>query len=122
VSSFSESFKPSGKQGGRAAVLGERQDIVTRGTCVPASLSINNLGKALCPHELLLLRSPHSIIHSFLSSLHTCYLLCRHLKGMRGGGGNNQLVISQRMLSPLETGRNSEYQRRTFVAWQMRHQ
>jgi hypothetical protein len=45
MSSFSESFTPSGKQGG-AAVLGQECDIVTGETCIPASLNINNLGKA----------------------------------------------------------------------------
>jgi hypothetical protein len=37
-SSFSESFIHSGKRGG--------QDIVPRGTCIAASLNVNNLGKA----------------------------------------------------------------------------
>jgi hypothetical protein len=45
-SSFSESFIYSGKQGGGATVLWEGRDIVTRETCVPASLNVNNLGKA----------------------------------------------------------------------------
>jgi hypothetical protein len=45
MSSFSESFIPSGKQGCGAAVFRERQDIVTRGTCVPAFLNINKLRK-----------------------------------------------------------------------------
>jgi hypothetical protein len=49
VSSFSESFIPSGKQGG-AAVLREGRDIVTGGTCVPASLNVNNLGEAAILH------------------------------------------------------------------------
>jgi hypothetical protein len=34
---FRESFIPSGKQVGRAAVLGEGHDIVTGETCAPAS-------------------------------------------------------------------------------------
>jgi hypothetical protein len=46
--SSSESFIPSGKQGG--AVLREGHDIVTRGTCVPTSLNVNNLGKAAEMH------------------------------------------------------------------------
>jgi hypothetical protein len=46
LSSFRESFISSGKQGGGAAVLGEGPDIVTRETCVPASLNGNSLGKA----------------------------------------------------------------------------
>jgi hypothetical protein len=45
-----ESFIPSGKQGGGAAVLGEGRDIVTRETCVPTSLNANNLGKAAVLH------------------------------------------------------------------------
>jgi hypothetical protein len=45
VSSFNQSFISSGKQGGRATVLGEGRDIVTGETCVPTSLNINNLGK-----------------------------------------------------------------------------
>jgi hypothetical protein len=44
---------PSGKQGG-AAVLREGHDIVTRGTCVPASLNVKNLGKAAVLHFPLL--------------------------------------------------------------------
>jgi hypothetical protein len=39
VSSFSESFISSGKQGGGAAVLGEGHDIVTREICFPTSFS-----------------------------------------------------------------------------------
>jgi hypothetical protein len=35
-----------GKQGGGATVLREGPDIVTRETCIPTSLNINNLGKA----------------------------------------------------------------------------
>jgi hypothetical protein len=45
VSSFSKSFISSGKQGGGATVLREGRDTVTRETCVPTSLNINNLGK-----------------------------------------------------------------------------
>jgi hypothetical protein len=52
ASSFSESFIPSGKQGG-TAVLGEGCDIVTGETCVPASLNINNLGEAVLHFRLL---------------------------------------------------------------------
>jgi hypothetical protein len=44
-SSISESFIPSGKQGG-TAVLGEVHDIVTGETCLPDPLNINNLGEA----------------------------------------------------------------------------
>jgi hypothetical protein len=50
TSSFSESFISSGKQGGGATVLGEGCDTVTRGTWVPASLSVNNLEKAAALH------------------------------------------------------------------------
>jgi hypothetical protein len=46
ASSFSESFTPSGRQGG-AAVLWEGRDIVTGETCVPASLS-KQLRKSSC--------------------------------------------------------------------------
>jgi hypothetical protein len=53
ASSFSESFIANGKQGG-AVVLGEGRDIVTRETCVPASLNINNLGEAAVLHFPLL--------------------------------------------------------------------
>jgi hypothetical protein len=50
ASSFSESFISSGKQGGGATVLGEEGDIGTRETCVPTSLNINNVGKAVVVH------------------------------------------------------------------------
>jgi hypothetical protein len=54
LSSFSETFISSGKQGG-AAGLRERCDIVTGETCVPASLIVvNNLGEAAVPHFPLL--------------------------------------------------------------------
>jgi hypothetical protein len=53
MSFFSESFIPSGKQGG-AATLGEGRDIVTGETCLPASLNVNNLGKAAVLHFPLL--------------------------------------------------------------------
>jgi hypothetical protein len=53
VSSFNESFMSSCKQGG-PTVLGEGCDIVTRGTCIPASLNVNNLGKAAVLHLPLL--------------------------------------------------------------------
>jgi hypothetical protein len=53
VSNFSESFISSGKQGG-AAVLGEGCNIVTRGTCIPASLNVNNLEEAAVLHFPLL--------------------------------------------------------------------
>jgi hypothetical protein len=46
VSSFSESFIPSGKQGGGAVFLREGHDIVTGETCIPSSLNVNNIGKA----------------------------------------------------------------------------
>jgi hypothetical protein len=46
VSSFSESFISSGKQGGGATVLREGRDILTRETHIPISLNINNLRKA----------------------------------------------------------------------------
>jgi hypothetical protein len=46
VSSFSEFYISSGKQGG-AAVLGEWHEIVTGETCVPASLNVNNSEKQL---------------------------------------------------------------------------
>jgi hypothetical protein len=48
AASFSESFTPSGKQGDGA--LRDRHDIVTRETCVPTSLKVNNLGKAAVLH------------------------------------------------------------------------
>jgi hypothetical protein len=41
------------KQGGRATVLGEGGDTVTRETCVPTSLNLNNLGKAAVLHFAL---------------------------------------------------------------------
>jgi hypothetical protein len=53
ASSFSESLISSGKQCG-TAVLGERHDIITRETCVPASLNINNLGETAVLHFPLL--------------------------------------------------------------------
>jgi hypothetical protein len=46
MSSFSKSFISSGKQRGGATVLWEGCDIVTRETCIPTSLYVNNLGKA----------------------------------------------------------------------------
>jgi hypothetical protein len=46
VSSFSKSFISSSKQGGGATVLREGHNIVTRETCIPTSLNVNNLGKA----------------------------------------------------------------------------
>jgi hypothetical protein len=49
MSSFSQSFISSGKQGG-AAVLWEGHDIVTRETCILTSLNVNNLGKATALH------------------------------------------------------------------------
>jgi hypothetical protein len=54
ASPFSESFIPSGKQGGGATFLGEACDIVIRETFLPASLNINNLGKAAVLHFPLL--------------------------------------------------------------------
>jgi hypothetical protein len=53
ASFFSESFISSGKQGGGATVLGEGFDIVTRETCIPTSLKVNNLGKAAVLHFAL---------------------------------------------------------------------
>jgi hypothetical protein len=53
VSSFSESFISSGKQGG-AVVLREGCDIVTGETCIPASLKVNSLGEAAVLHFPLL--------------------------------------------------------------------
>jgi hypothetical protein len=47
-SSFSKYFISSGKQG--AKVLGEGPDIVTRETCTPTSLNVNNLGNAAVLH------------------------------------------------------------------------
>jgi hypothetical protein len=47
---FSESFASSGKQEGGATVLWEGHDIVTKETCFPASLNVNNLGKAAMLH------------------------------------------------------------------------
>jgi hypothetical protein len=46
MSSFRESFMSSVKQGGGTTVLREGCDIVTRETCTPTSLNVNNLGKA----------------------------------------------------------------------------
>jgi hypothetical protein len=57
TSSFSEYFIFSGKQGSGATVLEEGCDIVTRGTSVPASLNLNNLGKASELHLIFLLSS-----------------------------------------------------------------
>jgi hypothetical protein len=51
MSSFSESFIPSGKQG-EAVVLGEEGDTVTGETCIPAFLNTNNLGEAAVLHFL----------------------------------------------------------------------
>jgi hypothetical protein len=53
VSTFSESFIFSGKQASGATVLGEGCDIITRETCVPTSLNVNNLGKASVLHLVL---------------------------------------------------------------------
>jgi hypothetical protein len=53
TSSFRESFISSGKQGGGATVLQEGHDIVTRETCAPTSLNLNNLGKAAVLHFAL---------------------------------------------------------------------
>jgi hypothetical protein len=53
MSSFKESFISSGKQEGGTAVLWEEPDIVTRETCVPTSLNLNNLGKAVVLHFAL---------------------------------------------------------------------
>jgi hypothetical protein len=50
MSFFSKSFISSGKQEGGATVLGEEHDTVTRETCIPTSLNINNLGKAAVLH------------------------------------------------------------------------
>jgi hypothetical protein len=54
MSSFSESFISSDKWGG-ATVLGEGHDIVTRETCIPTSLNINNSGKGAVLHFALFL-------------------------------------------------------------------
>jgi hypothetical protein len=79
LSSFGDSFISSGKQGNGATVLWEGRDIVTRETCIPTSLNINNLGKAavlhfvvFCDwghakpslsssHRLLIIHSQHSL-------------------------------------------------------------
>jgi hypothetical protein len=53
--SFSESFRSSDKQGGGALVLGERQDSVTRETCLPSS------------HRLLIIHFPHLSLFYFLN-------------------------------------------------------
>jgi hypothetical protein len=53
MSSFSKSFTSCGKQGGGARVLWESHDIVTRETCIPTSLNVNNLGKAAVLHFAL---------------------------------------------------------------------
>jgi hypothetical protein len=57
MSSISQSFITSGKQGGKATVLREGCDIVTRETCIPTSLNLNNLGKASELHLTFLLSS-----------------------------------------------------------------
>jgi hypothetical protein len=50
VAFFSKSFISRGKQGGGATFLGEGRYIVTRETCFPSSVNINNLGKAAVLH------------------------------------------------------------------------
>jgi hypothetical protein len=57
MSSFRESFISSGRQGGGTAVLGDGSDTETGETCVPASLNINNSGKAAELHLLVSLSS-----------------------------------------------------------------
>jgi hypothetical protein len=52
-SCFSQSFISSDKQGGGATVLREGSDIVTKETCLPISLKVNNLGKAAVLHPAL---------------------------------------------------------------------
>jgi hypothetical protein len=56
MSSFSESFISSGKQGGGATVLREGCDTVTRGTCVPASKQLRKSSWATSHLALLQLR------------------------------------------------------------------
>jgi hypothetical protein len=53
ASSFNDSFISSGKQEGGTTFLGEGCDTVTRETCAPTSLNINNLGKAVVIHFVL---------------------------------------------------------------------
>jgi hypothetical protein len=68
LSSFSESFIPSGKQGG-AAVLGKGCDIVTGETCITASLNINNLGKAAELLHLAFIGFSYSALHNWAAPL-----------------------------------------------------
>jgi hypothetical protein len=50
ASFFSKSFISNGKQGGGATVLREECDIVTRETCIPTLLNVNDLGKSAALH------------------------------------------------------------------------
>jgi hypothetical protein len=68
---FSESFISSGKQGGGAIVLGEGHVIVTRETCIPISLNINNVGKAAVLHPALFCGWGHAKL-SLLIIGHSC--------------------------------------------------
>jgi hypothetical protein len=74
TSSFSKSFLPSDKQGGGATVLREGCDAVIRGNYVPASLSVNNLGKAAELHlAILLFSAVGAVLHLSLQNLeHNC--------------------------------------------------
>jgi hypothetical protein len=55
LSSFRESFISSGKQVGGATGFREGCDTVTRETCIPTSLKVNNLEKAAVLHFAFLL-------------------------------------------------------------------
>jgi hypothetical protein len=75
----------SGKQVGGTTVLREWHDIVTRETCIPASLNINNLGKAAVLHPALLSsvaragRAKLSLSLStavFMSNSHRLLIIC----------------------------------------------
>jgi hypothetical protein len=77
TSSFSGSFIPSDKQEGEQQFSG--RDTVTRESCLPTSVDVNNLGKQLCcilhllgpavlmssSHKLLVIRSPQSSMLSW---------------------------------------------------------
>jgi hypothetical protein len=71
MSSFSESFISTGKQESGATVLREGRDIVTRETCVPASLNVNNLGKVAVLHFALFCCWGHAKL-SLLIIEHSC--------------------------------------------------
>jgi hypothetical protein len=91
MSSFSESFIPSGKRSG-TAVLGEGHDIVTGETCVPATLNINNLGKTPELHLTFLLSSVDETVPNL--SLH------KHLRKSRCSASYVLIGFSYSALHP----------------------